>query len=184
MGDEKSRLKPVVNQSEVVKQKKSFSKRLADTFIQSTKEEVMDYLIQDVIIPGAKDALLDTMSMIFFHDTNSRKRSYRRDGREDYTTHYGKKHRSNRDRRREEDDEPDYRDVVLTDREAAYEIVDQLHYRIKEMGCATIADLLDLVNLPTKPSDNDWGWEYKNDISVRRVSNGWLIDVPRARRVD
>lgn len=183
MADEKKTLKPIVNSSEVVKQKKSFGKRLASTFIQGTKEEVTDYLVQDVLIPGAKDLILDTLEMIFFNKSSSR-RNGRKDSHTDYRSSYGNRTNQSRKRsRNEEETSVDYRDVVLTNREAAYEIMDQLQYRIEEIGCATIADLLDLVNLPTKPSDNDYGWERRNDISVRRVSNGWLIDVPRARYV-
>lgn len=183
MENEKKKLKPVVTTAEVTKQKKSFSKRLASTFIQGTKEEITDYLIQDVLIPGAKDLVLDTLEMIFFNKPSSRGRSKRDRTYTDYRSEYGKK-RNGRERRRREEEDVDYRDVVLTDREAAYEVVDQLQYRIEETGEASIADLLDLVNLPTKPSDNDYGWERKSDISVRRVSNGWLIDVPRARYLD
>lgn len=184
MENEKKKLKPVVTTAEVTKQKKSFSKRLMSTFIQGTKEEITDYLIQDVLVPGAKNLMLDTIEMIFFNKTSSRGRSKRdRDGYTDYRSSYGKK-RHERERRKREEEDVDYRDVVLTDREAAYEVVDQLQYRIEETGEASIADLLDLVNLPTKPSDNDYGWERKSDISVRRVSNGWLIDVPRARYLD
>ena len=184
MSEKKEKLSPVVNKSEVTKQKKSFGKKLVSTFVQSSKEEVIDYLVQDVLIPGAKDALLDTMEMIFFHDKRGRSRS--KDSHRDYTSSYKKKssRRSRSDRDDDRDRDTDYRDIVLTDREAAYEILDQLQYRIQETGAASIADLLDLVNLPTKPSDNDWGWDRKGDISVRRVNNGWLIDVPRARYIE
>lgn len=189
--EEKKKLKPIVNKEEITHSKKGFGKRLAETFIQGAKEDVKDHIIYDVIIPGVQDAFLDTMEMIFFGETSGKRRRGRDRGYTDYTAHYGGRSsrgssRSRRDSNRDRDDEServDYRDIVLRNRDDAYEIVDQLYFRIHETGAATIADLLDLVDLPTKPSDNDWGWESKKDISVRRVSNGYLIDVERARYV-
>lgn len=187
MPDEKrEKLKPIVNQETGLAEKKEgFGSRLVHSFVEGTKEEITDYLINDILIPGAKDAFLDMMEMILFNKGGSSRKRRKED---DYSMYYKNKKRESKKTRRSRDEDDgritDYRDVVLKNRDDAYEIVDQLHYRIEELGAASIADLLDLVDLPTKPSDNDFGWERKSDISVRRVANGFLIDVPKARYIE
>lgn len=184
--EEKKKLKPVIQgESGLVEKKEGFGSRLFHSFVETSREEVIDYLVQDVLIPGAKDAFMDMMDMLLYNKGSSGRRRGRTD---DYTMHYkskkGETKRRKRDREEDERRVTDYRDIVLKNRDDAYEIVDQLHYRVEELGAASIADLLDLVDLPTKPSDNDFGWQRKSDISVRRVSNGFLIDVPKARYIE
>lgn len=187
--EKKERLKPVVGKEDLVETKKSFAKKLKNTFLPTDGTSVKDYVIYDILIPGAQNAVLDVLEMMFFDSVSSRGRSRRGNGYTDYSSSYkGKTKRrrdsDRRDRDREDDRETDYRDIVLKNRDDAEEVIDQLMFRIKETGAATVADLLDLVELPTKPSQNDWGWDRSSDISLRRVSSGWLIDVARARYLD
>ena len=47
-----------------------------------------------------------------------------------------------------------------------------------------ISDLYDLVGLTGVPSDYDYGWTNLNGASVRRVSGGWLLVLPKAMPID
>lgn len=51
---------------------------------------------------------------------------------------------------------------------------------IREYDSVSVARLLDLFDLPGKYTDNNYGWTRPEDICVKRVREGYLIDVPEA----
>ena len=47
----------------------------------------------------------------------------------------------------------------------------------------SVADLNELVGLPTSYMDNKWGWIYLGDVQVRQIREGFLIDLPSAEPI-
>ena len=47
-----------------------------------------------------------------------------------------------------------------------------------------LKSLLDLVDVPGRYTDNNWGWDDDRDIGIRRVSSGYLIDVAEPKYLD
>lgn len=184
---EREKLQPVVEKDRVVSTKKSLGRKFAETFLGENLKDVSKYLVWDVIVPGFKNAILDTMSMMFFGETSGRRSSGRRDSdRTSYSSYYRGTSRSSRQRRereREEDDKVDYRNIVLKYRQDAEDVVDALYDRIEKFGKATVADLFDLVGVTGQYTDNNWGWDRKQDIGVRRIDHGFLIDVAPAEYI-
>lgn len=180
----REKIKPVVDRKSVVSTKKSLGKKFSETFLKEDLGEVRDWLIFDMIIPGLKNAALDMLSMVFFGETRSR--DYRRD-RDDRRTNYRSYYKSSnsrdsrssrRDSRRDHDDRVDIRDIVLRYRDDAERVVDEMAERIRKNDSVSVADLLDLIGETSKYTDNDYGWKDERDIRIRRVSSGYLIDVP------
>lgn len=195
-GKDREKLAPVVKKDGVVSTKKPLGQRFAETFLNEDVDDVKSYILLDVIIPGIKDTILDVLEMMFFGGTSSR--SKRRHGSKDkdkvsYSSYYKSEssgRRSDR-RRRDRDDEPrrrddkiDYQSIIVRNRPEAEEIVDQMHRRIKEYGAASVADLLDLIDVSGTYTDNNWGWTSADDIGLKRVSSGYLIDVEEAEYLD
>lgn len=187
---EREKLKPVVGSDQVVSTKKSLGRKFAETFLGENLKDVSKYLIWDVIIPGMKNAILDTMSMMFFGETSGRRSGGRRDSdRTSYSSYYRGTNRSSREKRerdrydRDEDRKVDYRNIVLKYRQDAEDVVDALYERIEKYGSASVADLLDLVGQMGQYTDNNWGWDRKQDIGIRRVERGFLIDVAPAEYI-
>lgn len=191
--DEKKKLTPVVKKGSVVN-KNSFGKKLTETFIEEDVQDVKDYIIFDAIIPGIKNLCLDALEMFFFGGSGGRRRGRRRDDdeRTSYSSYY-KSAKYKRSRRRRDDDDDDdyeksdktdYRDIVVKYSDDAKDVVDQMRGRIHEYGQATVADLFDLVGITGKYTDNNWGWTKEEQIGIRRVSDGYLIDVPEAKLLD
>ena len=85
--------------------------------------------------------------------------------------------------REDKDTSTDYKDIIVEDRGDAEDIVDRMQDLIDRNGKASIADLLDLVNLPSNFSDVDWGWTNPKSISYRRVRDGYKIDVDRVKDI-
>lgn len=197
---EKERAKPVVSRDKVVSTKKSLKNKMADSFMAEDGREIVDWLVWDLLVPGVKNTILDMLSMAFFGETVNRSSSFRRTNnrsRTNYTGAYRRaSYRSDRDyddrrdnwrRDREEyyrdDDKVDYSNIVLQHRSDAEDVIDEMKKRIRKEGAVTIADLFDMIDVPGEYTDNDWGWDDERDIRLRRVSNGWLIDVSKPRYV-
>lgn len=179
----RAKLEPVIKKENVVSVKKPLSKKIAETFVSKDSRDIKDWVLFDVVIPGIKNLVLDMMSMMFFGEARRRSSSSTRtDYRSSYRgVEYGTPGRSLSRRRdsREEyaQKETDYRNIVLRNREDAERIVTELRKRVMEYSAASVADLFDLVALPSQYTDNNWGWCDERDIGIRRVSNGYLIDV-------
>lgn len=192
---EKKKITPVVTREQVVSTKKPLRKKFAETFLSDDVTDIKTWLIQDVLIPGAQKTILNIISMMFFGEVVDRgygsSRSRRdRDERTDYRSSYrGSSDRRDRDRGRrrdryESDDRVDFRNIVLRERRDAEEIIDRLRDRIEDSGSASIADLLDMVDATSRYTDNNWGWKDRRDIGIRRVANGFLIDVAEPEYLD
>lgn len=179
---------PIVKRDQVVSTKKPLGRKFAETFMTEDTKDVKSWLLMDVIIPGVKNTILDILSMIFFGEVDSRRGKGKRrryDDRVDYNSYYSGSY-SNRERhgshRKENsyydsDDRVDFRNIVLRNRDDAEDLIEEMRHRIKSERSVSVATLLDLVDVPGRYTDNNWGWDDERDIGIRRVSSGYLIDV-------
>ena len=189
----------------IVSTKKSLGEKFKDAFISDDSRDVKTYIVWDIVIPTIKNTILDSIEMIFFGGSSrSRRGSY---GREpvSYNSYYkseynGSRRSVRRDRERDREKERryeasnekvDYRNIVLRDRRDAEEVVDYLQGHIKEFDQVSIADFIDHLGkmfsdfkATSNYVDNNWGWADERDIGIRRVSNGYLIDVEEAHYLD
>lgn len=186
----KPKVEPVIKKSARVPQKESFGKKFAKSFLAEEVNDVKEYIVMDCIIPGVKNAVLNMLSMTFFGETyDYRDRRGGRYDRRDYSSYYGRSSYSGRrdrddrkDRRDERREEKiDYRNIVLYERGDAERVVGSMRSRIRETGGVSIAELLALIDEPSNYTDTDYGWLDEREIGIRRVSRGYLIDVPEAR---
>lgn len=192
--DKGKKIDPIISKDKLVKQKKSLLQRLFPDFfdIKRNKGEIKDYLIKDIIVPGIKNGILDMLYLIFF---NERRRSSKYN---DYTSkfrgtsivynnrEYNKSYNNNEKKEKnkyDSDDSVDYRNIIVDDRMVADSIVAKMHSIIDDCGAVSVADLLSIVDLTSNYIDNDWGWKHTEEIGVKRVSGGFLIDVTDAHYI-
>lgn len=171
-------------QVKLVKKKPSWFEKAAKWFISEDVDDIKSYLIFDLIIPGVKDVTFDLVEMMLFGGKGSRKS--RGSSKVSYDGYYNRKERRARSKSRNREDKDtstDYKDIIVEDRGDAEDIVDRMQDLIDRNGKASIADLLDLVNLPSNFADVDWGWTNPRSISYRRVRDGYKIDVDRVRDI-
>lgn len=188
-----SGLTPVIQKDSIVSTKKSAGRKIADSFLSAGGDELKTYILKDLVIPGLKSWAISALKMAFFHEEYDPYYDRRDTGRSsyggrhyDYSSRYrDRDDRSTRDRDRSyrDDDKIDYRHIVVDRRIDAEKVVDILHDQIYDQGYATVADLFNLVGLEDKYTDNNWGWRRINDISIRRVASGFLINVREAEYV-
>lgn len=178
---EEEKAAPIVKGENVTVKKKSIGKKIKDAFISEDMMDVGDYIIYDLIVPGIKDAVLSTIERAFGYSGGSRKRRDRDE--ENYSSYYyksGRNKRRERDTRDSYDTKVDYKDIVLKYKEDAERVADKLNDYIDEYDSVSVATLLDLVDVPSKYTDNNWGWTRKGCIGIQHVRDGWRIAVPEA----
>lgn len=190
--EQKSREKipPIIKRDSIVSTKKSLGKRFIETFVEEDVDDVKKWFFKEVLGPGIKNMFLDILTTIFF-DKDDRRDSRREREHYDYRSRYrGTTSRENRNSRRRRDDSyasddrVDFRNIVLRNRSDAEDVIEEMRKRIRDTDSVSVADLLDLIDVPGRYTDNNWGWDDERDIGIRRVSSGFLIDVAEPKYLD
>lgn len=191
--------KPVVSKSAVVSTKKPLGQRFKDAFIAEDAADIKSWLVQDILIPGVKNTVIDMLSMLFFSKTgggNRRSSSYSfyrptyGYGGASYASYYNGQSRqqyngsNNNQGYVSHNAKVNYRDIVLERRDDAERVVNEMRGRIAEFGSVSVAAMLDMMEITSDFNDNNWGWTHPNSVGIRRVPNGWLIDVAEAEPLE
>lgn len=78
----------------------------------------------------------------------------------------------------------DFGEIILGSMAEANEVLDRLYIMIDQFGTATVADLYEMCDLSANFVDRNWGWTDISGSRVRRVRNGYLLDLPRPETLD
>lgn len=168
----------------VVTKKKPLSKRFAETFLGTDREDVMTYIIHDVVIPAAKSTISDVITggieMLLFGETRGSRT--RRDKGKSYVSYSGyynnpRKEASAAESRKRA--RHNFDDIILESRGEAEEVLSVLVDNIDIYGMSTVADLYDLVGITSNFTDNKYGWTNLASATVSRVRDGYLISLPK-----
>jgi len=57
-------------------------------------------------------------------------------------------------------------------------VVERLIDILDKYEVVSLADLYDLLGLPTSPIDNKWGWTVLKQVEIRQTREGYLIELP------
>lgn len=166
--------------------KKNDIQRFAGNFIAEDVRSVKDYIIQDVLIPAAKKAIVEMVdsgiNMLIYGESKPRNKD-RNGSRVSYTKYYERERdyeRGTRTRVRGYD----YDDIILDTRREAEEVLDRMQDLIDTYGMVSVADLYDLVGINGSYTDNKYGWTRLRDADVQRVRDGYLLKLPKALPFD
>lgn len=72
----------------------------------------------------------------------------------------------------------DIGDIILSSREEAEAILEQLDNFVEKYGRATQGDLFASLGYPISFTDEAWGWTNLVKVKVKQVKEGFLIDLP------
>lgn len=186
-----------ITSGSVVQRKKPLGKKIAETFAGDDAHSVGSYILFDVIIPATKNLVSDMVregiDRLLFGDSKGRSRisSARSNGHTSYSKMYTGSTRSDLDRPgggRQLSDRSrrthDFTEVILDDRGEAEQVLDTLRELIDNYDIATVTDLYDLVGITGSYVDDKWGWADLRAAEVRRIRDGYLLDLPRAMPID
>lgn len=178
---------------EVKQKSKSLGRKFREVFFGADARQVMHYVSADVLLPAFRNLLVDSFTKgierLVWGEKDPRPLS-----RQDYRPRVQYSNplsrgpiRDPRDRVMLPDQPPrvpylasrhEVNDIVLVSRAEAELVLERLIDIIDKFQVAALADLYDLVGLPASHIDNKWGWSYLNNVTIRQVREGFVIDLP------
>lgn len=185
---EKKKVEKVIS-GEVVQKNKPIRQRFRAIFFGGDFKRTMAYIAAEVLLPSARNLIVDAttkgIERAVYGESIQRRRPLDSRPRIQYNSPINRL-RDPRDRAYLPDQPPiavnrdryDFRDIILSSREEAELVLERLSDIIDQYEVASLADLYDLVGLPTSHIDNKWGWSYLTGAAVRQVREGYLLDLP------
>lgn len=176
-----------VTSSEPIRRKKGLGKQFKSTFFGGDAKGAMQYVVFGVLVPAAKEAIVDAgregLERIVFGDSRH-KRSAPPSGSAGYISYNryaaagARPEAPARSISRRARARHDFDEIVLSSRTEAEEVIDRLFDLVSRYEAATVADLYDLVGLDSTHADFKWGWTDIRGAGVARVRSGFLLDLP------
>lgn len=185
------------------------SEGLISAFIKRDGDNIKDYVIKTIVIPGIKDAIggigdivLESLTDavgIFFEKNGFSPDEKQKSGRTAY--HNISKKRGRVRTRRDYDDEDDeeeesedrltYDNVRVKNERQAADVIEALRDRIDEIGYVTVANLYEAAGYGDEVTWNDQqrGWSKLDSASWVRSTDShyrkkpWLIVMPRPKNI-
>lgn len=195
--DEVKKIERVVS-GEVIRRKKPLSRRLKETFVGGDARSAWGYVVLDILIPAAKDMVVDAtmggLERTLFGESRSRSRRTGRSNPNGYVAY--NRYSSSNSRPPWDREEPrremprrsrpasDIQDIILESRGEAEEVIDRLFDLVAKYESATVADLYELTGQTGNYTDDKWGWTDIRGAGVTRIRNGYLLDLPRPEPLD
>ena len=189
----------IVSGKAIVK-KKGTAKKVEEALLADDAKTVKTYLLWDVLIPAVKDTLSDLVkkgidALLFGEDHRSDSSYVRRNGSSSYVSYnsyYGRdRERSERGHYRSRSERSRYRgrgqnfeDILYEHRADAEDVLEHLVELTMMYGMASVADFYELSGIETNYIDNQFGWDELSDASVRRVRDGYILDLPTPIKLD
>ena len=175
-----------VTSSPVIRRKKGLGKQFKSIFFGGDAKTALQYGIYDVVIPAAKEMIVDfgreTLEKLVM-GSSRRQRNAPTAGPGGYVSYNRYAMRAQqpqaprmltqRGRARHDFDE-----IVLETRQEAEDVIDRLFDLVGQYGSASVSDLYELVGIQATHADQKWGWEELRGAGVSRVRGGYLLDLP------
>lgn len=180
-----------VTSGHVIKKKKNLGQKFADVFLSDEVDSVKDYVLFDVIVPAIKDAIVTTINgavEMMFYGGYSAPRNTRRDGNKTYVSYGSYYNGPKRERSKSSEDRNarnDYTNLIFDSRAEAEDVLGRLADIVSsEFEQATVADLYELAGISSSFTDNKWGWMDLRGANVKRVRDGYQLNLPRPILLD
>lgn len=183
-----------VTSGEATRKKKSLRKQLRDTFIAGDLKSSIKYVSFDILLPTLRDMLWEAGSggieKLIFGDSRRRGSTPPQSGPTGYVSYNrysmggSRMAGPQRAMSRAARSRHDFDEIELESRVEAEEVIDRLFDLVSRYETATVADLYELVGLPSTHTDHKWGWTDLRGAGVSRVRNGYMLDLPDPLPID
>lgn len=170
---------------EVVQRKKSLGRRFKDVFLGGEFNSATRYIAAEVLLPALRNMVVDAttkgVERMIYGDSNVARRSsggsrprvsYQTPVDRGYARPSPRANLPDQSRRNQS------ADIILSSREEAELVLERLGDIIETYDVASVADLHDMVGLPSTFVDNNWGWSSLQYARVVQIREGFLLDLP------
>lgn len=189
--DDQTKVISKVVTGKVISREKTLGKKFAEMFCGEDVGSVGKYIIQDVLIPALKNTLSDIVTggiemMLFgeLHRSGTRQGGYGQQSKTSYSSISNGRVDTRRAPLNISRPKNNLNEIILETRGEAEEVLSNLSDLIIDYGSASVAALYDMVGKDTSFTDNKYGWVDLRYSSVRRVRDGYLIDLPKTIALD
>lgn len=177
--------------SKVISRKKPIGARLKTIFFGGDVDSAGRYIVAEVLIPAFRNVVVDAASkgverMVYGDSGQSRPRSQEYRPRVTYNTPISRSpqrghlpDQPSRPMRTRNDDT----ELIFGSRADAELVLERLSDISDQYNVASLADLNEIVGLPTSPVDNKWGWESVRYAEIRQTRDGFLLQLPGAQPI-
>ena len=176
-----------VIQGNVIKKKKGVFRKMADTFFAGRKEDIGNYILNEVLMDHMKDTLSDVIDkskdMMLYGDTRATghgRRSKTKSSINESLSYNRISHAAaaGATSRR---NTLNFDDIILESRGDAERVLDDLLEKIEQYEVATVADLYDAVAISHDFTHTKYGWYDLSDAYVKRTREGYCVILPKAQ---
>lgn len=190
--EEKKELTPVVRGNVTVK-KESVGKKMANTFLAESAENVGKYMLHDVVIPAIVDTVVDALtsgiSMLFKGSPSTYRRHKDSNGRTNYTSYSrtsSEASRSPKEAFKYDRDRYGTLDICFDSRGDAIEVRDCLIEVMDKYHVVSISDYYELARAGDQANytDRKYGWYELGDLAISRDRDGYRIRLPKPEALD
>lgn len=197
--DEPKRVLKVVT-NDVVRKPKTRTQRFLNTFLaNSDGTSVIGYVVNEILVPAAKDMIADAfiqgVERAIFGETRSpSRRSASRPGNGPSYVNYSRYSTPVGTTRREESTRPpmsrrargmhDFDEILLATRAEAEEVLKRMHDLIDRYGTVSVSDLYEMLGLDVSYTDEKYGWLDLTRSGVHYTRSGYMLDLPRPEPLD
>lgn len=181
---EEKKVESVVS-GEVTRRKKPLSKRFHETFLGGDARGTATFVIFSVLIPAAKDMLVDAGAQgieRLVYGESRRRPSQRGPNPAGYFS-YNRAIPSDRPppatMSRRGRARHDFDEIVLQTRSEAEEVLDRMFDLLSRYDSVSVADLYELTGIQSAHTDQKWGWvELRGSMVSRTRTGGYVLDLP------
>jgi hypothetical protein len=170
--------------SAVVKpKKKSGIQKFTDVFISEDIHSVKNFILQDVLIPAIKKAVVDTVTngiKMLINGTPASDPRSTNASRVAYVNYYERPGDRVDYRRSQFRQESSYDNLVIPSLEEARNVLARMDELIESYKVVSVADLYDLCGVTGHYTDNNYGWADIRNADIVPVNGGYMIRLPRA----
>lgn len=186
-----------VVEGQVVRRKKPLGKRIKETFLGGDNRSIGEFIFQDVIIPNIRDMIFEAGQQGLERSLypGSEPRAFRRgvgsrpgDPRR-HVNYNGIARGPARDRledrtmSRRARANHDFGEIILATRPEAEAVLEGLFALLEQYEVATVSDLYEMTGVSSQFTDRNWGWTDLRGTDIRRIREGYLLDLPRPEDV-
>jgi hypothetical protein len=189
----------------VVTRKPPVSRRLASVLFGADAKSSWLAVVQDVLVPAAKDMAADALSQGFERMIYGEARSTprRRSGllggfQQGPSVSYnrfstnpvgrasglGQRNDDRRPMSRQSRASHNFDEIILATRAEAEAVLEQMYEVLSKYDVATVADLYELVGITGEYTDEKYGWTDLRGSDVTRIREGYLLNLPKPDVID
>lgn len=167
---------------EAHRRKKGNLSKASDAIMPGDIDSLKNYILMDVLVPSIKRAISDIVcnGINILLGEPTRSKSGGQAAKVSYRSYYEQQNERRDYNRPRAQAAYNYDDVVFPSRGEAEEVLFRMEELLDRFDVVSVADLFDMAGISGNYTDNKYGWTDLRDAHVARVSDGYIIRLPRA----